>query len=74
MPLATESVVHQTRASILDRLSKGLRADFDAVAKEALPQRWIDLIRYLDDKEQREAESAQAETERRTRGRGPGSN
>ena len=72
LPLAAESVVHQTRKSIFDPLSKRFRAEFDDVAKEALPQRWIDLIRYLDEKEQRSAESARAETERRTRG--PGSN
>ena len=62
--------MRQGYGSIFERLNKGLHAHYDAVAKEALPERWIDLIRYLDEKEQREAESARAETERRTRSPG----
>jgi hypothetical protein len=38
-------------ASIRQRLRKVLRATNDDIDREPLPQRWIDLIRYLDEKE-----------------------
>jgi hypothetical protein len=58
-------VVRQDHGSIFERLSKGLHAHFDDVSKEVLPQRWIDLIRYLDEKERIERKVARAERERR---------
>ena len=33
-----------------------------------LPERWVDLIRYLDEKERRQASAAEAETEPREPG------
>ena len=54
----------------LDMIAKGLRGEAEDFAREPLPERWVDLIRYLDEKEKRGAKSALAE--RRTRG--PGSN
>jgi hypothetical protein len=49
--------VRQGYGSIFERLSKGLQTHWDALAKEALPERWIDLIRYLDEKERGEGKT-----------------
>jgi hypothetical protein len=38
------------------RPAKRLRADSDDVAREPLPERWIDLIKYLDEQERRSRE------------------
>ena len=46
--------MRQEHGSIFERLSKGLHARFDDVSRETLPERWIDLIRYLDEKERGE--------------------
>ena len=34
-------------SAFLGLISKTLRANYDEVAKEPLPQRWVDLIYYL---------------------------
>ena len=38
----------------LQHISKSLRARFDPIAQEPLPGRWVELIRYLNEKEERE--------------------
>jgi hypothetical protein len=58
-------MVRQVHGSIFDRLGKALHAQYDQVASQPLPERWIDLIRYLDEKERRQASSAEAEAEPR---------
>ena len=36
--------MEQTPTSFLDLVTKALRANFEDVANEPLPQRWLDLI------------------------------
>lgn len=48
-------------------LVKRLRAEGDGVAQEPLPDRWIDLVRYLDEKERRADERYQAEHQMRAK-------
>ena len=55
--------MRQGHGSIFERLGKGLQTHYDAVGKEALPERWIDLIRYLDEKERRERKAVRVERE-----------
>ena len=38
--------------SVLQRIGKALHLAHEDVLKEPLPQRWVDLILYLDEKEQ----------------------
>ena len=40
------------RSAILERIGKVLHEHFDDIAREPLPERWVDLINYLNDKEQ----------------------
>jgi hypothetical protein len=47
------------RAWFPDQLAKMLRSRFDEVVHEPLPQRWIDLIHYLNAKEKAQAEAHQ---------------
>jgi hypothetical protein len=44
------------------RVGRALRTN-DDVAREPLPERWIDLIRYLDEKERMQSQAQQSETE-----------
>jgi hypothetical protein len=36
---------------VLGRLGKALRHHYDEIMREPLPQRWVELIRYLDEQE-----------------------
>ena len=36
-----------------DRIGRALRAQFDEILHEPLPNRWVDLINYLNEKEKR---------------------
>ena len=47
--------------AFLELISKALRANYDEVAKEPLPERWVDLIRYLNEREHAEAMRPQQE-------------
>jgi hypothetical protein len=49
--------------SVLRSISKALHAHYDHIEKEPLPQRWVDLIRYLDEKEQRTREASRSDTD-----------
>ena len=42
--------------SILERLGKALHDRSDALTREQLPERWVDMIRYLDEKERQQSE------------------
>jgi hypothetical protein len=35
----------------LDLVNRALRTNFDAVANEPLPERWVDLLNHLNDRE-----------------------
>ena len=56
--------MQKRNASILRRLTKALHDQFDDIAHQPLPQRWVDLIHYLDE-EERKGERQQAEPEPR---------
>jgi hypothetical protein len=45
--------MREEKASFLWRLGKAFHVHFDGVANEPLPQRWIDLINYLNEQERR---------------------
>jgi hypothetical protein len=57
--MALSSPIRQGRVSFLDHLAKMLHAHFDAVVHEPLPQRWIDLINYLNANEKAQSEGHQ---------------
>ena len=40
----------------LEKIGHALQAQYDAVAKEPLPARWVDLIKHLNDKEEQQRE------------------
>ena len=40
------------QSPVFQRLSNALHLQFDTVAKEPLPERWVDLINYLNEREQ----------------------
>ena len=56
-----EDAVKHEPSSFIGVISKALRANYDEVAKEPLPQRWVDLIHYLNEHERAEAERIQAQ-------------
>jgi hypothetical protein len=45
----------------LRHLGKVLHTQTDDITHEPLPQRWVDLIRYLDEKERMRSEDRQRE-------------
>ena len=51
---------HET---ILERLGKTLRGHEEDITHAPLPQRWVDLILYLDEQEQRRAKDRDAQAE-----------
>ena len=51
------------------RIGKTLRTDNDDFANEQLPERWVDLIRYLDEKERQQSAGQQPEAEQQFRRR-----
>lgn len=48
-------------------VGKALRTENDDFTREPLPERWIHLIRHLDERERRESEVRQSETDRHAR-------
>jgi|SRR5262245_23644466 len=49
-----ETIVRQTSATLLEFIKWALRANYDDVTREPLPQRWIALINDLDQRERAE--------------------
>ena len=62
-------VIHPAKTglgSTLELIAKRLRTASEDVAREPLPERWVDLIKYLDEQERRSRERAeQARSEKR---------
>ena len=56
-----EDAVQNAPNSFLGLISKALHDNYEGVAKEPLPQRWIDLIHHLNHLERVEAERRQSE-------------
>jgi hypothetical protein len=52
----------QIVSSVLSRIGKALHAQHDDTAREPLPERWVDLIKYLDEKERAQRGAEQPET------------
>lgn len=50
--------MQQPRNSILNRIGQVFQARTEDIAQKRLPERWVDLIQYLDEQE-REREEAQ---------------
>jgi hypothetical protein len=44
----------QAGTPVVDRLRTALRAQYDEIVSEPLPERWVDLIRRLNEQEERE--------------------
>ena len=44
--------MRHAQSSVFERLGKALHVQFDSIAKEPFPERWRDLINYLNEKEQ----------------------
>jgi hypothetical protein len=59
--MAVSSPFRQERVSFLERLGKMLHVQYDEVVNEPLPQRWVDLIHYLNTKEQEQPKAHQPE-------------
>ena len=51
--------MEKAKATLLGNLGKTLHTYFDAAANEPLPQRWVDLVKYLNEKERAQAEAQQ---------------
>jgi hypothetical protein len=64
--------MQQGQDTILRRLGKALRVHVDTVVNEPLPTRWVELIRYLDEQEQRRKDGREGETTARNREEGGG--
>jgi hypothetical protein len=47
-----EAPMRHAQSSVFERLSNALHVQFDSIAKEPLPERWVDLINYLNEKEE----------------------
>lgn len=50
-----------TSSSAFQHASKSLKAQLDHITKEPLPERWVELIHYLNEKEKREAAGVREE-------------
>ena len=59
--------MRQEQATIFGRLGKMLRANYEDIKHAPLPQRWVDLILYLDEQERKSAQRG-ATTRSKARG------
>jgi Anti-sigma factor NepR len=50
--------------SVLKRIGDTLRANYEAMAKQPAPERWVDLINHLDDEERAQRERQDVATMR----------
>ena len=60
----------QGAQGVMRRIGKALRATNEELTHEPLPERWVDLIHYLDEKERRESRATAAKEEVASAGRG----
>ena len=51
---ALEDLVRQVSPPFLSLISRELRSSYDEVSKEPLPERWVDLIKHLNERERAE--------------------
>src|SRR5262245_16676581 len=62
-----ETIVKQTSAALLELIKCALRANYDEVNHDPLPQRWLDLINDLDRRERAETRQRREEDKRSAR-------
>jgi hypothetical protein len=55
-----EEPLQQAPTSFLALISRALRAKYENVGKEPLPQRWVDLIHHLNERERAETHQSEA--------------
>ena len=44
--------MRHAQSPVFERLGKALHTHFDTIEREPLPERWVDLINYLNEREQ----------------------
>jgi hypothetical protein len=60
-----EERVRQTSSpTFLGLIRRALRANYDEVAKEPLPERWVDLINHLNERESQQKNERSSEPRR----------
>ena len=52
----------QAGSPIVERLKTTLRAQYDAIVNEPLPERWVDLIKRLNQQERAQRETCENKT------------
>jgi hypothetical protein len=57
----------QARNSFWAHIGKALHVQHDDTLREPLPRRWVDLIRYLNEKDRALSQARQRGTERSTK-------
>jgi hypothetical protein len=57
--------MQQTRYPIFERIGKMLHDQLDDIAREPLPERWTDLINYLNDQEREQSTDVAASRHRK---------
>jgi len=63
-----EERVRQTSSpTFFGLIRRLLRASYDEVAKEPLPERWVDLINHLNEREGQQEKECSSEQRRRVR-------
>jgi hypothetical protein len=55
----------QEQETILRRIGNALRGQSEDIAHKTLPKRWVELIHYLDEQEQKSGERGKPETQAR---------
>jgi hypothetical protein len=55
----------QEQETILRRIGNALRGQGENITHKALPKRWVELIHYLDEQEQKSGERGKPETRAR---------
>jgi hypothetical protein len=56
--------MERSKACVFGLVAKMLRAELGDATDEPLPERWIELIRQLDEKERRKSDGSPAEPSR----------
>jgi hypothetical protein len=54
--------MRRVRHPVFECIGKTLNSQYDAIVQEPLPQRWVDLIRHLTEKERMPTEATQRDT------------
>lgn len=53
----------EAHSTVLERIGRALHAHMDDAVREPVPERWVDLIHYLNEKEQAAREAAERRPE-----------